>query len=104
MWFTSGTQVGLSGRLLSGFETFLIYLIEILAALAIWRHRGSLRPWLLLMIILMGAVALGLVVANVAALYRMRFGFWLLLVVLGAEGLRQLTQTRSPVKKSEVNQ
>ena len=104
MWFTSGTQVGLEGRLLSGFETFLVYLIEILAAIAVWRHRRSLRPWLLLMIILMGAAALGLVVANVAALYRMRFGFWLLLIVLGAEGLRYLTRLRSPGKKSEVNQ
>ncbi|HEX8173648.1 MAG TPA: glycosyltransferase family 39 protein [Pyrinomonadaceae bacterium] len=103
IWFKSGTQVKLAGRLLSGFETFLIYLIEILAALAIWRHRGSLRPWLLLMIILMGAAALGLVVANVAALYRMRFGFWLLLIVLGAEGLRQLMRIDPPGKKSEVN-
>lgn len=104
MWFTSGTQVGLEGRLLSGFETFLIYLIEILAAFAVWRHRKNLRPWLLLVIILMGAVALGLVVANVAALYRMRFGFWLLIIVLGAEGLRQITRMNSPSKKLEVNQ
>jgi hypothetical protein len=99
MWFTSGVQVGLHGRLLSGFETFVIYLIELLAAFAIWRNRRSLRPWLLLMIILMGAAALGLVVANVGALYRMRFGFWLLLIVLGAEGIRQLTHTTPPDKK-----
>lgn len=103
MWFTSGVQVGIEGRLFSGFETLLSYLIEILAAFALWRHRRSLRPWMLWLIVLMGAIALGLVVANVAALYRMRFGFWLLLIVLGAEGLRQLTQTHRPVQKSEVN-
>ena len=89
MWFVPGAQVGLEGRLLSGFETFLIYLIEALAAFALWRTRRRLPPWLLLLIILTGLLALGLVVPNLAALYRMRFGFWLLLIILGAEGLRQ---------------
>lgn len=98
MWFKSGTQVGLAGRLLSGFETLIIYLIQSLAAFAIWRRRRSLEPWMLLLIILMGAVALGLVVANIAALYRMRFGFWLLTAVLGAEGLRQLLRPPPDLK------
>lgn len=100
MWFESGAQVGLEGRLLSGFETLLVYLLEILAVLAIWRWRKNLQPWLLLLIILMGAAALGLVVANIAALYRMRFGFWLLLIILGAEGLRQISRHRSTDSKA----
>lgn len=90
MWFTRGMQVGLEGRLLSGFETFLIYLIETLAAFALWRSRSRLQAWLLLLISLVGLLALGLVVPNLGALYRMRYSFWLLLIVLGAEGLRQL--------------
>lgn len=102
MWFVSGMQVGLEGRLLSGFETFLIYLIEALAAFALWRSRKRLQAWLLLLISLVGLLALGLVVPNLAALYRMRYGFWLLLIVLGAEGLRQRFIQRTP-KENELD-
>jgi hypothetical protein len=95
MWFARGVQTGLAGRLLSGFEMFLIYLIEALAAFALWRRKDRLPAWLLLLISLAGMLALGLVVANLAALYRMRYGFWLLLIVLGAEGLRQIFRQSS---------
>jgi hypothetical protein len=100
MWFARGVQTGLAGRLLSGFEMFLIYVIEALAAFAIWRRRDRLPAWLLLLISLAGMLALGLVVANLAALYRMRYGFWLLLIVLGAEGLRQIFHQSSLGKRS----
>ncbi|MBD0372806.1 MAG: hypothetical protein ICV60_18320 [Pyrinomonadaceae bacterium] len=100
MWFTSGLQVGIEGRLLSGFETLLIYLVEILAAFALWRGRRRLPTWLLLLIILTGILALGLVVANLAALYRMRYSFWLLLIIMGAEGLRQLMLKPSHTKSA----
>jgi hypothetical protein len=99
MWFVRGVQTGIEGRLLSGFETLLIYLIEALAVLALWRRRDTLSAWLLLSIILTGLLALGLVIPNLAALYRMRYGFWLLLIILGAEGLRQLFLPGSPAGK-----
>jgi hypothetical protein len=96
MWFARGMYVGRAGRLLSGFETLLIYLIEALAVVALWRRRRYTAPWFLALFSLAGLLALGLVVPNLAALYRMRYGFWLLLIVLGAEGLRQFLQSSPP--------
>lgn len=86
MWFVEGPQVGLAGRILSGAETLLMYLLEVLAAICLWRHRRRLSVWLLFITASTGLVALGLVVANVATLYRMRYAFWILLIVLGIEG------------------
>lgn len=91
MWFERGTQTGMEGRLLSGLETLLIYLVEALAAYALWMRRGLAQAWLLMLMALAGMLALGLVVPNMAALYRMRYGFWLLLIIFGAEGLRQIS-------------
>jgi len=86
MWFVSGARVGLSGRLLSGVETMIMYVIEALALLCIWRKRRQLSLWLMLAIATLGVTALGLVVVNIGALYRMRYIFWMLLVILGAGG------------------
>jgi len=87
MWFAAGDRVGLYGRLLSGLETLLIYMIELLALVCLWTQRRHLAAWLLLSIVLLCVTALGLVVTNVAALYRMRYTFWMLLILLGAQGI-----------------
>ncbi|MGB7925285.1 MAG: hypothetical protein WCF57_18750, partial [Pyrinomonadaceae bacterium] len=76
MWFAAGERVGIYGRLLSGVETFVMYAIEALALVGLWKSRRRLAPWLLLIIALACVTALGLVVVNVAALYRMRYVFW----------------------------
>jgi hypothetical protein len=87
MWLASGKQVGFSGRLLSGFETLLSYMIECLALFGLWRERRNLSAWFIFLVVTLGAVALGLVVANIGALYRLRYPFWALLIVCGAGGL-----------------
>ena len=51
----------------------------------------------LFLVITIGAVALGLVVANMGALYRLRYPFWILLIVLGAGGADSLLRSRSKV-------
>jgi len=90
MWFTAGTQVGLKGRILCGLETALMYPLEILAALGFWYRRRKLTTWLLLLIVVAGLTALGLVIVNIAVLYRMRYVFWIMLVILSMEGARQI--------------
>lgn len=90
MWFVEGERVGLSGRLLSGVETLAMYFIELLALVGLWQSRQRLSVWLLLLIALACVTALGIVVLNVAALYRMRYVFWMLLILLGARGLIKL--------------
>ena len=92
MWFGGGKQVGVSGRLLSGFETLLSYMIECLALFGLWRERKNLAAWFIFLIVTLGALGLGLVVANVGALYRLRYPFWALLIVCGASGATHLVR------------
>lgn len=87
MWFVAGAQVGLKGRLLSGLETLMMYLIQVCAAWTLWRHRRELPVWYLLLSAGVGLTALGLVVANIGTMYRMRYTYWILLIVIGAEGV-----------------
>jgi len=89
MWFASGGHVGSVGRLLSGLETLAMYVVEALALVGLWRGRWRLSVWLLLSVALMGIVALGLVVVNVGALYRLRYFFLILMIILAAEGAAQ---------------
>ncbi len=95
MWLNSGTEVGASGRILSGVETLLTYAIECLALAGLWRARRQLTAWLLFAIVGLGAVALGLIVNNIGALYRLRYSFWILMVVLGAGGVTHLCARKS---------
>lgn len=87
IWFEGGAKVGRSGRLIAGAEMCLIYLLWFPALACVWRWRRDARVWFLLVVILIGAVALGLVVVNVGALYRMRYVFWIVLMMLASGGL-----------------
>jgi len=84
MWFTAGYNVGLIGRLLGGLETSLTYVIEALACVFIWRRRRHLDTWLMFLTTTIGVLALGLVVVNLGTLYRMRYSFWILMVIMAA--------------------
>jgi hypothetical protein len=92
MWFASGTQVGRAGRLLSGLETLLTYFIICLAVVSVVRMRKSLAVWWIVLTTFVGVTGLGFIVLNVGALYRTRYVFWILLVILGAGGLQWLWQ------------
>jgi hypothetical protein len=91
MWFENGPQVGRAGRLLSGFETLCFYLLEMLTIICLWRCRRNFSAWLLFFTASIGMLALGLVVANIATLYRMRYAFWILIVILGIKGALALS-------------
>jgi 4-amino-4-deoxy-L-arabinose transferase-like glycosyltransferase len=87
MWFERGDSVGSKGRMLSGLETLLMYVIEVLAVVGLWRGRRKLSVWLLFSIAMMGTIALGLVVVNVGTLYRLRYVFLIMLIILAAGGI-----------------
>ncbi|HKO63219.1 MAG TPA: glycosyltransferase family 39 protein, partial [Pyrinomonadaceae bacterium] len=82
MWFSAGYNVGRAGRLLAGLETAVTYAMFLLAAIFVWRHRRRVDIWVIVLTMLAGLTALGLVVINVGTLYRMRYSFWILLVIL----------------------
>jgi hypothetical protein len=89
-WVGSGKRVGSAGKLLSGAETLVIYALQLLALAAVFLPPRRLAALLLLALTTFGVTALGLVVPNVGALYRFRYTFWVLLIVLGAKGFESL--------------
>ena len=62
-------------------------MLECLTLIGLWRGRRNLLGWFLFGFLASGIVALGLVVNNVGALYRLRYPFWTLMVILAAGGL-----------------
>jgi 4-amino-4-deoxy-L-arabinose transferase-like glycosyltransferase len=90
MWFQKGSSVGSSGRALSGLETLLMYTIEALAIVGLWQGRRRLSVWLLFSIAAMGCITLGFVVINIGALYRLRYAFLILLIILAAGGVAHI--------------
>lgn len=98
MWFSQGAQVGAAGRLLAGVETLGLYVIQGLALVCLFFQKRRLSVWLFLAIVLAATVALGYVVVNVSTIYRMRYGFAMLLIILGANGLLEiLTRLRAKI-------
>ena len=98
MWLRAGKQVGYSGRLIAGFETLLTYVIESMALLGWWRQRRNLAAWLLAIFIGLGTVALGLVVNNMGAMYRLRYPFWVLMVGSSAKSESEILWNTSGIE------
>ena len=92
MWLQPGTT-GLAGRLLSGFETLAMYFLYIAVGMCVWRERRNAKVWLLFLVATIGMVALGLVVVNAGALFRIRYVFWMLLIVLAVGGYLTVFRT-----------
>jgi 4-amino-4-deoxy-L-arabinose transferase-like glycosyltransferase len=86
MWVEAGS-FGRAPRLLSGIETLAMYFVYVVAGLCVWRERRNLKMWLVFLVATIGMLALGLVVANAGALFRIRYVFWMMLIVLAARGM-----------------
>ena len=85
MWFREGV-IGVSPRVLSGVETLLMYAVLVMAPIGIWRARHHVHSWYLVIVAAVSLMMLGIIVLNVGALFRMRYPFWMILVVYGAAG------------------
>lgn len=90
MWFETGATVGLSGRVLAGLEMLITYAVELLAVVALCQKWRQLSLWLLFSIVGMGITALGLVVVNIGALYRLRYLYLILLIIPAAGAIEYL--------------
>ncbi|HET6979604.1 MAG TPA: glycosyltransferase family 39 protein [Pyrinomonadaceae bacterium] len=86
MWIEAGS-FGRTPRLLSGLETLVMYALYMAAIFGLWRERRSMKVWLVFLVATIGMLALGLVVVNAGALFRIRYVFWMMLIVLAARGL-----------------
>jgi len=99
-WLAEGTKVGRGGRILSGVETLLLYFVYILAAVSVWKRRRFLAVWLVLSVAMASLIALSIVTANLGALYRLRYPFWMLLIIMGANGAFELREILSRRRSS----
>jgi len=90
MWVARGEQVGRAGRLIAGAEMFLLYIVMAAALLVLIMECRRLSLWLLLGIAAAGCIALGFVVVNISTLYRMRYAYFIILIILGMKGLVSL--------------
>ena len=86
MWMEVGS-FGRAARLLSGLETLVMYFLYFAAGLCVWRERRNLKMWLVFLVATIGMLALGFVVVNAGALFRIRYVFWMMMIVLAARGL-----------------
>ena len=86
MWFQSGSY-GSAGRLLSGAETLVMYFLYLAVGVCLCRERRRLAMWLIFLTATAGLIGLGLVVVNAGALYRLRYVFWIMLIVIAAQGI-----------------
>lgn len=86
MWIEVGSY-GRASRLLSGLEMLVMYFVYLAAGVCVWRERRNLQMWLVFLVATIGMLALGLVVVNAAALFRIRYVFWMMLIVLAARGM-----------------
>jgi hypothetical protein len=89
MWFESGIS-GRSARLLAAAETLAMYGLYVPAFLCVWIERRRLVVWLIFLTSSVALIALGLVVANAGALYRVRYVFWMMMIVLAVRGIKDL--------------
>lgn len=99
MWLASGAQVSRLGRALSGLEMLTMYLVMALAVWGLWKRRDQLAIWFLVTIATLSVIVLGLVVANIGALYRMRYPFWMLLIIVGFEGALRLQRNGAEARQ-----
>jgi hypothetical protein len=100
MWVESGSY-GRTGRLLSGAETLVMYFLYLAIAFCLWRYSRNLKMWFVFSIAAVGLLALGLVVVNAGALYRIRYVFWIMLIVIAAEGVFHAKAQRFKLKPAK---
>ena len=99
-WFASGTNFSSTlMRQVSALEMAVSYIamLGLLAGIWLWRRKVNLY---LTMIFAVGMIlTYSMVVVNLGTLYRMRFGFMMILVALGITALQELWRTRKLVTR-----
>jgi len=89
MWIEEGS-FGRGTRIVSGLETAAMYFVYLAVALCVWRERRNQKMWLLFLVASIGMLALGLVVVNAGALFRLRYTCWILMIILGSRGFTRM--------------
>ena len=89
MWVQRGS-FGLAVRIVSGLETLTMYFLYVVAGFCVWRERRNRKMWLLFLVAMIGMLALGLVVVNAGALFRLRYACWMLMIIISSRGFSRM--------------
>jgi len=89
MWVQRGS-FGLAVRIVSGLETLTMYFLYVAAGFCVWRERRNRKMWLLFLVAMIGMLALGLVVVNAGALFRLRYACWMLMIIISSRGFSRM--------------
>jgi hypothetical protein len=103
LWVTPGTQTMFIGRIITGLETIILYVIWVGFISAVFMGKQIWRP-LVPVLLFSGIiiVLLGFVVPNVGAIYRMRQGLLIPFFMVGVYGVGLLhAQIKSAITKYE---
>jgi hypothetical protein len=87
MWLHRNGVAGGAARMLSGAEMLVWYFLYVLVAICLWHERRKLAIWLPGVVAIVSLIALGLVMINAGALYRLRYAFLIMLAVFAAKGM-----------------
>ena len=79
-----------------------MYAVICLAGFALVKYYRRLLVWLLLGISSAGCIALGFVVVNISTLYRMRYAYFILIIILGMKGWLVVTSRGGEQRASTV--
>ena len=104
MWFAPGAKVGLTGRLVIGAEMLGLYSMLVLSVVTVVRERRRLLVWFLFAPSVLACTILALVVVNAGALYRLRYPYFIPIILLGLCELERLITNRRPLlQKSAIS-
>jgi len=94
MWFSAGQKVGRTGRLWIGAEMLALYLFLILACVTLVRERRRPVIWFLFLTSVLACTVIAYVVINAGALYRIRYPYFIPLILLGVDAVYVLSRKR----------
>ena len=80
-----------------------MYFLYVVVGVCLWRERRRLAMWLVFLTATAAIVGMGLVVVNAGALYRLRYVFWIMLIVIAAQGLVGQLELRVSRKGAKRN-
>jgi len=103
MWFSNTGKTGKLGKILSAYEMVLIWSILCVLIYKSYHRRWTSAHLICLSAILISYLALGLVVTNGGALYRMRFASWLIWAALMFSFMQPFLSKHNSVKLEVAN-
>jgi hypothetical protein len=102
MWMKTGSyESNTSMRRITAFEMILIYVSLLGTPLAVWRFYRSPELWIIFILCIPMILILSLTVVNIGSLYRLRYGYIMIISSVGLAGIYLTCRGRSTSSRNE---